>query len=130
MAMNADASAQLQRLAVELVLSLEEPLRSTVLLRYVEGRSAADIARAQRIPAATVRSRARDGLQRVRAELDRRHRAERWRFVFLPLQARPLRHPPFAALAEPIASILPHARYLSGSAQRYKLPYPPASSKW
>ena len=79
--------AQLARQVAELVMALDEPLRSTVILRYVEGRSAIDIARDQNIPAATVRSRALDGLQRIRAELDRRHGGDRraWRLALLPL---------------------------------------------
>lgn len=35
--------AQLQRALADLVLALDEPFRSTVLLRYFEGKSAADI---------------------------------------------------------------------------------------
>jgi RNA polymerase sigma factor (sigma-70 family) len=48
---------QAQRLLVELVVALEEPFRSTVLLRHFEGLSAADIARSQGVPAGTVRWR-------------------------------------------------------------------------
>src|SRR5689334_15260672 len=51
------ARAQIQQKVGRLVIELPEPLRSTLLLRYFEGLSAADIARAQGIPAATVRSR-------------------------------------------------------------------------
>jgi RNA polymerase sigma-70 factor (ECF subfamily) len=42
--------AEAQRLLAELVMALDEPFRSTVLLRYFEGLSAADIARTQEIP--------------------------------------------------------------------------------
>ena len=51
------ARAQIQTKVNRLVLGLNEPLRSTLLLRYFEGLSAAEIARAQGIPAATVRAR-------------------------------------------------------------------------
>ena len=47
-----------QRLLASAVLTLEEPYRTTVLLRYYEGRSSAEIAREQGIPAGTVRWRA------------------------------------------------------------------------
>ena len=49
------------------VLELDEPFRSTLLLRYVEGRSAADIARRQGVPAGTVRWRLKAALDDVRA---------------------------------------------------------------
>ena len=52
------------------LLPLHEPLRSTLLLRFFEGMSAADIARVQGIPAATVRSRLKDALDRIRAGLE------------------------------------------------------------
>jgi RNA polymerase sigma-70 factor (ECF subfamily) len=58
--------AQAQRLLVDLVLNLEEPLRGTVLLHFYEGVSAADIARAQGIPAGTVRWRPRVGVGHAR----------------------------------------------------------------
>jgi RNA polymerase sigma-70 factor (ECF subfamily) len=76
-----------QRLVAKLVLALEEPFRSTVLLRYYEGRSAADIAREQGIPPGTVRWRLKQGLDRVRVGLDEAHDGdrERWRAILLPL---------------------------------------------
>jgi RNA polymerase sigma-70 factor (ECF subfamily) len=63
--------ARAQQRVVRGVIELDEPYRSTVLLRYYEGLSSAEIARRQRIPAATVRARLRTGLDRLRAELDR-----------------------------------------------------------
>src|SRR6266567_5495371 len=48
---------EMERLLGRLVAELEEPYRTTVLLRYSEGLSAADIARHQGLPAATVRWR-------------------------------------------------------------------------
>lgn len=66
------AQARLHRLLVELVLELGEPVRSTILARFVEGRSAASIARAAGIPESTVRGRLRDGLIELRAMLDAR----------------------------------------------------------
>ena len=49
------ARAQVQQRVIRLVLELHDPLRSTVLLRFFEGLSAADIARAQGVPTTTMR---------------------------------------------------------------------------
>ncbi len=62
--------ARLERRLAELVLELDEPFRTTVLLRYREGLSAEAIAKHQGIPAATVRSRLKTALDRLRDELD------------------------------------------------------------
>ncbi len=65
--------AQAHQQVGRIVLELPEPLRATLLLRFFEGMSAADIARAQGVPAATVRGRIKDALDRVRATLDHQH---------------------------------------------------------
>jgi RNA polymerase sigma factor (sigma-70 family) len=82
--------AQAQRLLVDLVTALDEPFRSTVLLRYFEGLSAAEIARTQNVPAGTVRWRIKEGLDRLRAALDARQRPDRraWALLLAPLVAR------------------------------------------
>ncbi len=76
-----------ERLLARLVAELDEPFRQTVLLRYFEGLSSAEIARALELPAATVRSRLKTGLDRLRAELDVAHGGDRrtWRLVLIPL---------------------------------------------
>lgn len=78
---------ELQQLVVRLVLDLPQPLRTTVLLRYFEGLEPLEIARRTREPAGTVRWRLKEGLDQVRAELDRRHGGDRaaWRAAFAPL---------------------------------------------
>jgi RNA polymerase sigma factor (sigma-70 family) len=83
------ARAQLQQQVNRLVLELPEPLRSTLLLRFFEGLSASEIARAQGIPAATVRSRLKDALDRIRAALDAEHGNDRraWAGLLAPLPA-------------------------------------------
>ncbi|HEY4239004.1 MAG TPA: sigma-70 family RNA polymerase sigma factor [Kofleriaceae bacterium] len=82
------ARAELQQAVGRLVLELDEPLRSTLLLRFFEGMSAADIARKQGIPAATVRSRLKDALDRIRASLDANHSGRRaWLALLAPLPA-------------------------------------------
>lgn len=64
---------------------LDEPLRTTVMLRYLDGRSAAEIARATSVPAGTVRWRLKTGLERLRAELDGATPRDRWQRALLPL---------------------------------------------
>src|SRR5262249_23526210 len=73
---------------------LEEPFRETVLLRYYEDMSCADIARMKGMPAGTVRWRLKTGLDRVRAALDAElGDRRRWQRALAPLllRARPLR---------------------------------------
>jgi RNA polymerase sigma factor (sigma-70 family) len=72
-----------ERRLAALVLALGEPLRTTVLLRYYEGRTAAEIARLQEVPAGTVRWRLKQGLDQLRAELDRAHDGDRRRWCAL-----------------------------------------------
>ncbi|MEO8699110.1 MAG: sigma-70 family RNA polymerase sigma factor [Kofleriaceae bacterium] len=64
------ARAEAQRTLVDLVLRLDEPLRDVVLLHFCEGITLADIARAQGIPAGTVRWRLKTALDQLRAKLD------------------------------------------------------------
>jgi AcrR family transcriptional regulator len=89
---------QTERRITELVLALDEPFRSTLLLRYYEGRTAAQIARAAEVPPGTVRWRLKTGLDRVRAELDRGE-DRRWRALLVPWLPRPNQ----AALLEGVA---------------------------
>lgn len=65
------AKAQMQRLLAELVLRLDEPYRSTVLLHFGEGLSLADIARSQGIAASTARGRLSIALGQLRRWLDK-----------------------------------------------------------
>ncbi|MEM7309845.1 MAG: sigma-70 family RNA polymerase sigma factor [Planctomycetota bacterium] len=53
---------------------LREPYRSTLRLHYLEGRSAAEIAREARVPVKTVYTRLSRGTERLRAMLTRRPR--------------------------------------------------------
>ena len=64
------ARAEMQRRLVELVLGLEEPYRTTVLLHFCEGVALATIARMQDVPASTVRWRLKTALARLRDGLD------------------------------------------------------------
>ena len=76
-----------QRLLADLVAQLEEPFRSTLLLRYYEELSAAEIARNQGVPAGTVRWRLKRALDTLRDRLDDVHDGDRraWCLALLPL---------------------------------------------
>jgi hypothetical protein len=78
---------ELHRIVVESVKGLPEPLRTTVLLRYFEERSSAEIARQMRVPAGTVRWRLKSALEHLREELDQRFGGNRrsWAVALAPL---------------------------------------------
>ena len=79
-----------QRRLAERVLELDEPYRSTVVLRYFEGLTAAEIARRARVPAGTVRWRLKAALDELRGRLDEDFGGERatWVALVLPLARR------------------------------------------
>ncbi len=79
-----DRARTLERLASALV-ALDEPFRDVVIRRYLDGQSAAEIARALNIPAGTVRWRLKTALERLRAALDRS--TPRWQRALVPLTA-------------------------------------------
>ena len=77
---------ELQRLIVGLVGQLEEPYRSTVLLRYMEELSTKEIANRQDVAVTTVRGRLTKALEKLRGNLDRAHGGKRqvWLKVLVP----------------------------------------------
>jgi RNA polymerase sigma-70 factor (ECF subfamily) len=83
--------AQIHRAVAEAVAALEEPFRQCLVLRFFHGASSADIARTLRIPAGTVRWRLKEGIERVRRQLDARYGQERknWMAALLLLLPRP-----------------------------------------
>lgn len=78
---------QVQQRLVQQVLELDEPFRQTVLLRFFEGLSSAEIAERLNVPAGTVRWRLKEALDRLRAALDAGHGGAResWRLAVAPL---------------------------------------------
>jgi RNA polymerase sigma factor (sigma-70 family) len=74
-----------RRLLVDELGRLPEPYRSTVLMRYFEGLSAARIARLQQVPAGTVRWRLSEGMYLLRRRLADRTDRKRWAGVLAPL---------------------------------------------
>jgi RNA polymerase sigma-70 factor (ECF subfamily) len=69
-AVDSIARVTLQRTVVDAVLALEEPYRITIVQRYFEQLPPREIARAQQVPVATVRTRLRRAVDRLRARLD------------------------------------------------------------
>ena len=63
--------AELQRLMMDAVLELEEPFRTTVLLRYFEDRSPEEVAKQTGVSINTVGTRLYRALGKVRQRLDR-----------------------------------------------------------
>lgn len=68
--------AESQRRLLALVLALDEPYRSTLLARFVEAQSAAEIARNTGTNESTVRTRVARALQRLRESLASEHGAD------------------------------------------------------
>jgi len=90
-----------QRFLAREVLKLEEPFRSTLVLRYYEGLSSIQIAERVGSNDNTVRWRLKRGLELLRERLDRRHGGDRgaWLALLSPLTPRD-----FAPVTAPPAS--------------------------
>ncbi len=75
-----------QRLTAH-VNALDEPFRATVLLRYFEGLSAAEMARRDGVPAGTVRWRLKRALDLLRERLDAEYDGDRraWVLALVPI---------------------------------------------
>lgn len=86
------ARAETQRRVAEAVQLLDEPYRTTVLLRWFEGLSPAEIAERTGTPRETVKTRLRRGHTQLRQRLDREFGGgrEEWRKALLPLATLPL----------------------------------------
>ena len=104
---------ELQRILAELVAGLPEPYRAVIALRFYRDRSAADIAAAEGIPAATIRWRIQRGLELLRVGLDGRHGVES--AELLPVAG----DPPYEELVEcmretTFAAVLERPRWFVG----------------
>ena len=77
-----DRARVLERLSAALV-ALDEPFRTAIVRRYLDGETAADDRARARRPAGTVRWRLKEGLERLRAALD--DSTPRWRRALMPL---------------------------------------------
>jgi RNA polymerase sigma factor (sigma-70 family) len=76
---------EVQQRLVQQVIELDEPLRQTVLLRFFEGLTSAEIADQMKVPAGTVRWRLKQALDRLRVALDADQGGESWRLAIAPL---------------------------------------------
>jgi RNA polymerase sigma-70 factor (ECF subfamily) len=99
---------QLQRFLADQVMALEEPLRIVVVLRYVEGLDATQIAERIGAPPGTVRWRLKTALDRLRAALDAHCEGDRRAWALL-----------LAPSAVPIA--IPKTSGAAGAAQQGRL---------
>ncbi len=79
------ARAEAQRTLVDLVLRLDDPYRTVVLLHYSEGIPLAQIAREQGVPAGTVRWRLKVALDQLRRWLDEPDGRGRWAVAVLAI---------------------------------------------
>ncbi|HEY2747480.1 MAG TPA: sigma-70 family RNA polymerase sigma factor, partial [Polyangia bacterium] len=77
-----------RRVASEL-LQIDEPYRSTLLMRYYDELEPKEIAQRLGIPASTVRGRLKEGLDRLRVRLDREFGDDRrrWGLALIPTAA-------------------------------------------
>lgn len=75
------------RTLVDHVYALDEPYRTTIVLRFLRGQSAREIAREQGVPVKTIHTRVERGLSRLRHALDREHGGDRsgWVSALAPI---------------------------------------------
>ncbi len=80
------ADAEEQTRLVRMVLALDEPYRTTLLLRFFEDLPPREVATRMNVPVSTVRTRVRRALERLRARMDDEHGGERrqWALALLP----------------------------------------------
>jgi RNA polymerase sigma-70 factor (ECF subfamily) len=119
------ARFQTQRLLADLVAELEEPYRSTVLLRYQEGLSSAEIARTQNVPPGTVRWRLMTGLEKLREALDTKNEGDRraWMALLLPF-GKPLKAAAAKTVSVKVYVAVAAALALGGSVAVVRIGHP------
>jgi RNA polymerase sigma-70 factor (ECF subfamily) len=80
---------EIEREVAAALLEVDEPYRATLLWRYYDDLSAAEISRRSGVPAGTVRWRLKQGLELLRARLDARFKGDRrrWALALVPTAA-------------------------------------------
>ncbi len=81
------AKAEVHELLVRAVLEMDEPYRTTLLLRFFENVPPREIAKRQGVPVATVHSRLQRALARLRQRFLREHGSD-WPLALAPLLPR------------------------------------------
>lgn len=78
---------EIRRKVVDAVLGLDEPYRSTLLLRFYEDLPPRFVAESQKVPLETVKTRLRRGIEQLRSRLDDGHGGsrEKWLIALLPI---------------------------------------------
>jgi len=99
---------EMRRILADAVLSLKEPYRSSIVLRFYEGLSCKEMARRLGVPSATVRTRINRGIDHLRNSLDVLHGGsrEKWRLGFAPIAAANATGVPVAVKALVVAIII------------------------
>lgn len=85
------ARLEAHRQVVEAVAALDDPYRTTILLRFFEGKSPTEIATESAVPIATVKTRLQRALALLRERLDRSHGRDgrSWKRMLAPLVRAP-----------------------------------------
>jgi RNA polymerase sigma-70 factor (ECF subfamily) len=99
------AEADAHRRVVDAVMALDEPYRTTIVLRYFHELAVAEVARRTGVPRETARTRLRRGLALLRDRFDRESGGKRsaWVAAVLPLTRRATRK------IRPVAPVVPVA---------------------
>jgi RNA polymerase sigma factor (sigma-70 family) len=100
------ARADAHRRVVDAVMALDEPYRTSVLLRFFEGLESADVARRTGVPVETARTRIKRALALLRGRLDRDAGGDgrAWALALVPLFGAGNRGVPVAAGAATAAA--------------------------
>ncbi|MFN0244066.1 MAG: sigma-70 family RNA polymerase sigma factor [Planctomycetota bacterium] len=107
------ARAEVQRRIVDAVFALDEPYRSTILLRFFEDLPPREIARRQGVPATTVQSRLTRAIHLLRERLDTDHGGRSTRGAWLALLV-PLAVPPRTLVAPALGGLIVNAKLILG----------------
>ena len=85
------ARVSMQRKLVELVMTLDEPYRKVVLLRYFEELVPKRIAEQEKLPISTVKTQLARGIEKLRERLDAEHGSDgkSWVMALLPVLREP-----------------------------------------
>ncbi len=85
--LEANSALEAQRKLVSAIDALEEPLRATVIRRYVQGMNSTEIAKLDGVSESTVRTRLQRALEALRRELDEKTPGGRaaWSALLMPL---------------------------------------------